>query len=286
MKTILLLTDFSANADTALSYAMTLAKNTNSKLILFHAYQVPVPMGEVSFAVLNDERQLMKADANIKLKHLTTRIDFEGNINYNYISEEGDAVDTILRVAEERKVDLIILGMTGENILSSAIFGNTSLKVMEKAHCPVMSIPEDMQTGKIIRRIAYATDYRRSDFAAINRAAEIAKSSEAQLTILHISSEGQEPDLEKGLMHHFMDKVRETTAYTNLSFQILQGDTIEECLEIYIEEGSADMLMMATHHRTFMERILGKGITREIAKNAIIPIVAFHYNPKTSVKLI
>jgi nucleotide-binding universal stress UspA family protein len=285
MKTILVPTDFSGAADTALNYAVALAGKLHSRIILLHVFQVPVPVAEVSFNVLNDERRSLKTSSGKKLHALAARINHSGKISHECLTEEGEAAETVLRIANEKKTDLIVMGTTGETGLSHVIFGSTSLKVMERAQCPVMAVPEGLIISKPITRITFATDYHNSDFAAIARATEIAGATGAQLNILHICSTEIDASEEKKLMIDFMERVKKITIYPNLSFQIIHGDNVEERLEQYIEGESADMLMMATHYRSFFNRLFGKSITKNVARHATIPVVAFHYNAKTAVKL-
>jgi len=285
MKTILVPTDFSSTAETAFNYALSLAKNLNNKLILFHAYQVPAPIAELPFAVLNDERRLLKEESERKLKALSKKIQETGNVLHECVLEEGVASEMILKYAKEKNVDLIIMGTTGQSGLSGVVFGSVSLKIMEKANCPVISIPAGFSLNKAIKRITYATDYHNSDVVAINKAVDIAQASGAQLNILHICDAIIGADEEKTLMHDFMEKVKKTTSYPNLSFQIIHGYNVEARLEQYIEDESTDMLMMATHYRSFFDRVFGKSITRNVTRETSIPVVAFHYNAKITVNL-
>jgi len=286
MKTILVPTDFSETAETAYDFAITLAKNLNSRLVLLHVYQNPAPVAEVPFDVLNDERRLLKEESEKTIKALKMKMDYAGNLAYEYLSLEGETRNIILTVAREKKAELIIMGATGQTGLSSTLFGSISQSIMEKATCPVMAIPPGFTANKTIRKITYATDYHNSDITAIEKAAEIAAALHAQLDILHISDAVIGADEEKSLMRHFMEKVKNTTSYNNLSFQIIHGYNVEERLEKYVEDGSTEMLLMATHYRDFIDKLFGRSITRNIARTSTVPVVAFHFNAKTSVKLI
>lgn len=285
MKTILVPTDFSPVSETAMNYAISLVHRTKAKIILFHAYQVPVPVAEVPFTVLNEEQRLLKEDAERQLQIMARKIDHAGGVNYEKVLEQGDAVTMILKTAKEKNVDLIVMGATGQTGLIGAIFGSTSLKVMEKATSPVMAIPHNLVVSKSIRRITFATDYHRSDVADLRVAAEIAAATGAQLNVLHVSDSSIGADEEKVLMNDFMQRVKSLVPYNNLSFEIIHGFNVEERLLQYVQDESTDMLMMATHYRTFFDRLFNRSITKEIAKQVNIPVVAFHYNAKTGVIL-
>lgn len=51
---------------------------------------------------------------------------------------EGPAAEGILRVAEARNADLIVMGTRGLGSLSGLLLGSVSSKVVQHAHCPVM----------------------------------------------------------------------------------------------------------------------------------------------------
>jgi nucleotide-binding universal stress UspA family protein len=54
---------------------------------------------------------------------------------------EGAASRQILRRAEARKTDLIVLGVHGRNAFDLAFFGSNSKHVIRQARCPVLIVP-------------------------------------------------------------------------------------------------------------------------------------------------
>ena len=52
----------------------------------------------------------------------------------------GDPVSTIIRVAEEEHVDLIVMGTHGRTGLAHALLGSVAEKVVRKAPCPVLTV--------------------------------------------------------------------------------------------------------------------------------------------------
>jgi nucleotide-binding universal stress UspA family protein len=56
------------------------------------------------------------------------------------LAEEGHAVEVISRVAEEEKVDLIVLGSRGMGGFQRFLLGSVSDGVAHHAHCPVLIV--------------------------------------------------------------------------------------------------------------------------------------------------
>lgn len=53
---------------------------------------------------------------------------------------EGQPAAEIVRVADERRIDLIVLGSHGRGGISRAILGSVADKVMRTARCPVLIV--------------------------------------------------------------------------------------------------------------------------------------------------
>jgi nucleotide-binding universal stress UspA family protein len=278
MKTILVPTDFSKNAENALHFAIALAKQQHATLILLHAYQMPVAVSPVPFNLLILEKEEAKQDATNKLRTLSAQIDHAGGVLYEYLLEEGDAIDIISNTVKEKNIDLIVMGSKGASGIAGVIFGGVATSVIEKASCPVMAIPESTSLTKPIKKITYATDYQKNDTRIIAKIIELAEPIRAQVNIIHISKDGISSDEESKLMSQFMKKVNDVISYNNLSFQMLHGQDVEEQLEKYIADNSTDVLILSTHHRSFFDRLFENSITKDLTLKATIPLVAFHYN--------
>lgn len=52
----------------------------------------------------------------------------------------GTPYREILREAESRKSDLIVLGVHGRNPLDVMLFGSTVYQVLRRARCPVLTV--------------------------------------------------------------------------------------------------------------------------------------------------
>lgn len=285
MKTILVPTDFSNNAETALHFAILLAKKLKAKLILVHVYQLPTVIAAAPQNFLADELNETKLKAERSMKALCQHIQHAGDVPYEYLLETGNNLEILLQVIKEKAVSLVIMGTKGSDRLSSVIFGSTTSNLMAKANCPILALPEGVRFDKGIKKMTYATDYRQIDISAIQKLVEIARVFNAQINIIHISGDEIDAEDEVKLMSDFMKKVNQVADYNNLSFQILHGNNVEEKLEQYMAEGSTDMMVMATHYRGIMDRLFGKSLTKEVVLETTIPLLAFHYSKAPEIKI-
>ncbi|MHB8481258.1 MAG: universal stress protein [Nitrospiria bacterium] len=147
---ILIATDFSASSDEAFDYALYLATLQRGKLYILHvlsrdlspvcmipALEVgPVPELEIPVSPREDE---YGAEIKQKMFELVQRVRKEGLIVEDLIVS-GKPFHEIIRISQERTVDLIILGSHEKSELESRLLGSTIEKVRRKASCPVLIV--------------------------------------------------------------------------------------------------------------------------------------------------
>jgi len=183
MKTILVPTDFSENADNAIMYALEMNKKFNAKIILFHSYFIPVyaaeaPMNVPGLAELKNDA--MKSLEKVKVKINTS---FPGN---NFVIEtsvsEGMPEDEIATITEKEKPDMVIMGTKGAHGIREILIGTTTASVMKNIRCPIIAVPAEAKF-KGINKIVFATNYAENDFENIESVIDFAKHYQAEVTI-------------------------------------------------------------------------------------------------------
>ena len=135
IRTILHATDFSELSNTAFEFASALARDYAAKLVIVHVMP-PVnffaPDGvTVPFPVADE------TDARIRLMAMRP-IDPSVEVEHRLL--EGDAVDHILKAADECQADLIVMGTHGHTGLTRMLAGSVAENVLRKAICPVLTV--------------------------------------------------------------------------------------------------------------------------------------------------
>jgi len=132
-KTILFPTDFSLASDAALAHAETLAKSTGARLLIVHVeepplaygggelyYGIPEPSSERILKMLEDVKP---ADPAVAFTHRLTM---------------GDPAGEIVRLAEDEKAEMIVLGTHGRTGMTRLLMGSVAEAVVRRAPCPVL----------------------------------------------------------------------------------------------------------------------------------------------------
>ena len=140
---ILLATDGSPNAEGAVNYARDLALRDSAQVILVHAFPtIPTYLGEPW-----SEQLIEKTVAQGKLvaNRIADRL-CEAGVDVDVEVLEGPPADAILRVAEIRKCDLIVMGNRGYGEVTSLLLGSVSHRVVAHAQAPVLVVRADLET--------------------------------------------------------------------------------------------------------------------------------------------
>jgi nucleotide-binding universal stress UspA family protein len=134
---ILLATDGSAHAEEALKYARDLASRDRAQVIVVHAF-APVP------SYLGDPWQDRAMARHVAAGHqiATDAAQTLQEADLDVIVEvlEGPPADAVLRVADVRQCDLIVMGSRGHGTLASLLLGSVSHRVLAHAKAPVMIV--------------------------------------------------------------------------------------------------------------------------------------------------
>jgi universal stress protein A len=136
-KKLLVLLDLSEDSEQVAVAGRDLAAHSNASVVVLHVVEfVPVePLGESLMPTVQIEDELMSR-SRAKLEEFIARL---GLTNTTGRVEAGNTKSEILRVAEEEKVDLIILGSRERHGL--AILVNfTEDTVLHAAHCDVLAV--------------------------------------------------------------------------------------------------------------------------------------------------
>jgi len=142
-KSILVAVDRSPAAFRAVECARGLAQLTGAAIILVHAYpKLPEFLGEPH---LSDAIAQYLEESKTLIAPLADSLKADGIETVTEILQ-GPPADAILRVAETRQPDLIVMGARGLGSLGSLLLGSVSQKVMAHATSPVLVAREQKET--------------------------------------------------------------------------------------------------------------------------------------------
>ncbi len=143
-KKILFCTDFNTDAMSAFHYALNISEgNPECELIIFHVIPEPDARFWNSYIYEVDDVD-SKAEHDIDSRITEAyRSRIPDGTNYSVRTVEGNVGEQILKVSQSEDIDLIIIGRGAGPNLINRLLGDFVKKLIHKASCPVLVIPEN-----------------------------------------------------------------------------------------------------------------------------------------------
>jgi nucleotide-binding universal stress UspA family protein len=143
LKNVVVATDFSLDADAAVSYALALAKETRAAVCLLHVVDNPLAAGAWSSDMYASEIAGLQInlvrDAEKQLQQGIRTLDRPG-IEIAGAVRTGRPASTIVEFARESGCDLIVIGSHGRTGAARLVMGSVAEHVVRTAPCPVLVV--------------------------------------------------------------------------------------------------------------------------------------------------
>jgi len=140
VRRILVPLDFSRHAEPVLEWAAHLAEEHQSRLLLLHAYHLPVEFQQLEGAYLpQDFWASVKTEAEQNLSRYAEPLRAKG-LGVDVIVREGYPATVIEEEAVDQQADLIVIGTRGLSGLKHLLLGSIAERVVQKAPCPVLTV--------------------------------------------------------------------------------------------------------------------------------------------------
>jgi nucleotide-binding universal stress UspA family protein len=116
-----------------------------------------------------------------------------------------------------------------------------------------------------IRTILYPTDFSSYSNQAYLHAVALAEAYRAALTVLYVGSPG--PDAERDHWRSLLEQIRPANPEIPVSHVFLEGDAAVEIVD-YARDAHFDMIVMGTHGRTGVDRLLMGSVAEKVLRDA------------------
>lgn len=132
--------DFSDSSLRGLEYAMTMAEEADAELTVMNAIEMPPELRETPLSA-DFSVEAIRANAGAAQQRRPRELIPEcAFCKIETAVVEGKASREILRLADEKKSDLIVMGVQGRGALDLAIFGSNAQQVTKESSCPVLVV--------------------------------------------------------------------------------------------------------------------------------------------------
>ncbi|MEZ4987870.1 MAG: universal stress protein [Saprospiraceae bacterium] len=267
MKTILIPTDFSANARNALDYVVQLSRFLGCRLILLHTFSTH-RRGDMLISL--EDR--MRRDAEDSMNQLGKHI--PEDIHWEYKIMVGDTVDTIVDQAKHCHADLIVMGTKGASGWEEVFIGSVTGGVMKAVNIPLLAIPAGFTYEPIEKIVLAMTNLKVSAPEEVFRPLKtLAEKSKASIQVYHHDQLNNELPEEVVEVIEWLGDVQ-----VNLTFE-QDEEEVNKNISDFVEATAADMLCMVRRNRSnigFFERIFRDSVTLNQVFHCEVPLLILH----------
>jgi len=268
MKTILVPTDFSNNANNALKYANDFAQLVNNKIILLHAYIPLVGKYNIIPGLISEDIAIENNKCKKKLEKLRSKYLKAKNTGSVKI---GDPIDEIIDTANKNKSQLIIMGTHGSSGLKRVFFGSNTSDVISKSTIPVLAIPQRYRFKKI-KTIVYASDLKNT-INELKHIIPIAKQLDATIEILNLNysynkNENKNSILEKKIKSLSFKKIILVEQKASIE------KTMNEQIKNYLAKRKPEILVMFPENKAWFDKLFISSKTEELANQLKLPLLS------------
>jgi nucleotide-binding universal stress UspA family protein len=298
IRDILLAQDFSPSSSRALSYAVDLAERTGATLHLLHVEEVPLgPLVQGTPSPISGEEKLLDRFRE-RFRSLPVADDLDA-LDVQYHVERGDAVaPTLVDVAEDAAVDLIVMGTQGHRGLQRAFLGSAAREVLRTAPCPVLTTralsDEETPSAPSVERLVVPIDFSDPSRQALQYTARLTSVYDVPVKLVHVVEaptlpavyEIESPKISTRKVKARAERTLEEWGsdvlgdHHDVSYVVHQGSPASLLLEA--APSPSDLLVMATRGLSGVRRTMLGSVTEEALSEAVGPVLAartFPTNP-------
>jgi nucleotide-binding universal stress UspA family protein len=274
MKKILVPTDFSEEAETALKVAAQIAKKFDSEIFLLHMLELPLELIDPSSP--RNSGDLPEAIFFMKLAHQrfneVMRKDYLKGIKVHETVEFHEAFEGIMEISKKHDCDVIIMGSSGVDGLKELFIGSNTEKVVRHSEIPVLVIKNEIPIFEV-KNFVFATDLDPETIPTFKQAIDFAHKLNSKVELVMVNTPG------KFITTRDIDLRLETYSEginnDEFHFSVYNDVSIETGILNYAQKINADLIGISTHGRQGIAHFINGSLSEDLVNHSRTPIVTF-----------
>ncbi|MGA2078388.1 MAG: universal stress protein [Terriglobia bacterium] len=282
--------DFSGFSVLAFDYAQSVASHYKATLLLQHVVDSLRPYYPYhAFPDSFDEIcRKLRANAVEQLQEFAKTNNCCG-VHTQSSVQDGDVTGLILEVAEERAVNLIVMGTHGLRGIDHLTLGSVTEKVLRKAPCPVLAVCKPAhdsvtQAGAPhlveVHRVVCCTDFSEPSEQVLEHAVSLAAKYCAELSLLHViehMSSSSDVENETARALEGLEKQISPWARQNIVTKLVVriGKAYQQIVQLALES-QTDLLVMGVRGRHALDLAVFGSTTYRVVQSGPCPVLVVH----------
>jgi nucleotide-binding universal stress UspA family protein len=274
---ILVAVDSSESSRNALSQAFRLA--VDEKCWITVTSVVPPYEGEIEILGVKDIRAALRKPCEDTLAEVENMARAERML-VKTVCEEGELHERIVDLADAENCDVIVMGRRGMRPVERALVGSVTARVIGHTQRDVLVVPGGTKVGW--KTIVLATDGSRYSTAAAERAISFAQAYGGELRVLSVVDVPTEfyaeaPAAVEELVRKakgFVADVKKQAEAAGVKTETYVGEAeAYQAVNNLAQEQKADMIVLGSHGRTGLRRLLMGSVTEKVIGYAPCPVL-------------
>jgi nucleotide-binding universal stress UspA family protein len=279
LKRILVPHDLGDTSNEAMKYATALARMFGAVLDVLH---VSRSIGTIRTELPFELDPGIEATVRERLEKITSYDKAKPGLDLHV--RFGIPHAEIIRFAEARQTDLIVMGTHGRGVVAHAVMGSVAERVVRGAPCPILTVrnrPREFDTPNIL----VATDFGVASDTALTYGRTLAQTFGGRLDLLHVMENpflramAADPhSLEVAARRQLRERLTETDRHTlGASASLEVSDHPAAAIVDYAKRARIDFIVMGTHGRQSMERLLIGSVAEHVVRHASCPVLTVRH---------
>jgi nucleotide-binding universal stress UspA family protein len=274
---ILVAVDSSESGRNALHQAFKLANDEKCWITVTSV--VPPYEGEIELVGVKDIRAALRKPCDEALAEVE-KIAKTERMLVKTVCEEGEVHERIVDLADAENCDVIVMGKRGLRRIERALIGSVTARVIGHTQRDVLVVPLGTVVGW--KKIVFATDGSKHSAKAMERAISFAKSYGGELRVISVVDVPTEfyaeapqavDDLVRKAKGYVADVKKQAEAEGVKAETFVGEAEADEAITNLAKEQNADMIIIGSHGRTGLRRLLMGSVAEKVIGYAPCPVL-------------
>ena len=290
MNKILVLTDFSDNANQAAKYACLLAKNSNTKsILLFHNFDASAMLSPNEMSSLlapveatgifnnyewaSEQIELIKKENLQEMEELRNQLLplLPPNTQIEFRLETSNFSEAVNRICKEEAVDLVVMGIKGRTGIEKVLMGSNAIKAIESLRHPLLIVPRDA-TVEAPETILIATDLKTVNERTLLQLDQLLSDLDTKVFALNVMAADATIEKTKSDAAPLQQQLIKHSA----EFHFIKGEDVETGINQFAIDHKVSMIISLHRVKNFLDSLFHRSITKKLAWHTKIPLLVIN----------
>lgn len=272
---ILVPVDFSEESTLAIAYAGMIAHHLGYSLTLAHVHQTlydPISAGALDVKFLQDANKgLLELVDTLNAEHAAKGI----NVHVTAHLEVGETMSSLIELLERDHFELMVMATRATDNAIRRLFGTVSSGVSRNSNKPVIVVPPQTEIkfpGKVV--VGFTEELMTE--GTLEYILSFGSKYNMFYDFVHVTDDQHQFEVLKSRLYEKLAiNQPQLTGFNIRSIQ--PGEMkIHESIFTYALEARSALVILISHHRTFMENITHTSVTKKALLNPSLPLMIIH----------